>query len=308
MANTANKYIEQPTYNQYNADPTGWTTPINNNWGKIDAALGSVQSLNLGGAGAATVTLTNTYPIVAYPTPGPASYIPFILNVTGALTGNCIIRIPSGVGGSWVVINASSGAYTVTVDNAAGGTSVLCRQGFRTSIYSDGTNIGICDDQFLPGGSNTQIQFNNSGSLGGSPKMTFDGTTTTIDALAVTTDITVGDDITAAGTVADSIGDVRVIPANPKTGAYALLASDAGKFISITTGGITLNTSTFTTGQNVTIYNNSVSSQTIAQGAGVTLRQVGTASTGNRTLAQFGLATILCVGTETYVITGGGLT
>jgi hypothetical protein len=308
MANTTNKYIVQPNYNDYAGDPTGWTDPINVNWGKIDAAFGTVQNFNLGSLGAITITLTNEYPIVAYPTPGPASYIPFILNITGAMTGNCIIRIPSTVCGSWVVINGSTGNYTVTVDNAGGGTSVLCRQGFRTSIYSDGTNIGICDDQFLPGGSNTQIQFNNSGALGGSSKMTFDGTTTTIDTLAVTNGATVGGAIVGASTVSDSIGNVRTIPQNSKTAAYALLASDAGKFISITTGGVTINTSIFTVGQNVTIYNNSVSSQTITQGAGVTLRQVGSASTGNRTLAQYGLATLLCVGTDTYVITGGGLT
>jgi hypothetical protein len=35
---------------------------------------------------------------------------------------------------------------------------------------------------------------------------------------------------------------------------------------------------------------------------------VGTATTGNRTLAQRGVATVLCVGTDTFVIMGGGLT
>ena len=35
---------------------------------------------------------------------------------------------------------------------------------------------------------------------------------------------------------------------------------------------------------------------------------VGTASTGSRTLAQRGLATVYCVAANTFVITGGGLT
>jgi hypothetical protein len=35
--------------------------------------------------------------------------------------------------------------------------------------------------------------------------------------------------------------------------------------------------------------------------------QVGTSNTGNRTLAQKGLATVYCVTTNTFVITGGGL-
>jgi hypothetical protein len=141
MASTTNKNIEQPTYNQYAADPTGWTTPVNNNWGRIDTALGAVQPINLGGAGAITVTLTTTYPIVSYPSGGNASYIPMILSVTGAMTGNCIIRVPSGVCGQWIVVNATTGAFTLTVDNAAGGTSVACTQGYSVTVYSDGTNI-----------------------------------------------------------------------------------------------------------------------------------------------------------------------
>jgi hypothetical protein len=94
---------------------------------------------------------------------------------------------------------------------------------------------------------------------------------------------------------------------NSQTSAYVLVASDNGKYIDITTGGITLNTGVFTVGQNTVIYNNSASSQTITQGSGVTLRLASTASTGNRTLAQYGVATILCVGTNTYVIAGTGV-
>jgi hypothetical protein len=94
---------------------------------------------------------------------------------------------------------------------------------------------------------------------------------------------------------------------NPQTSAYVLVASDNGKYIDITTGGITLNTGIFTVGQNVVIYNNSALSQTITQGSGVTLRLASTASTGNRTLAQYGVATILCVGTNTYVVAGTGI-
>jgi hypothetical protein len=34
----------------------------------------------------------------------------------------------------------------------------------------------------------------------------------------------------------------------------------------------------------------------------------GTSTTGDRTLAQRGVATILCVGSNTFVIIGGGIT
>jgi hypothetical protein len=108
-------------------------------------------------------------------------------------------------------------------------------------------------------------------------------------------------------TVNDSIGNVRDVPQNSQVAAYVLVASDAGKHVSITTGGVTVPNAVFSTGQTVTIFNNSVSNQTITQATSVTLRQVGTANTGNRTLAQYGMATILCTAANTFVITGGGL-
>lgn len=97
------------------------------------------------------------------------------------------------------------------------------------------------------------------------------------------------------------------IPANSQTSAYVLVAGDAGKHINITTGGVTVNASVFATGDAVSIYNNSGSDQTITQGTSVTMRHAGTANTGNRTLAQYGVATILCVGSNTFVISGAGL-
>ena len=98
------------------------------------------------------------------------------------------------------------------------------------------------------------------------------------------------------------------VPQNAQTSAYTVAATDNGKYISITTGGVTFATTTaMTEGQNVVIYNNSGSNQTITQGTSVTLRFAGTATTGNRTLSQYGIATAICVGSNTYVIAGTGL-
>jgi hypothetical protein len=101
---------------------------------------------------------------------------------------------------------------------------------------------------------------------------------------------------------------VRGIPQNSQVGAYILSISDSGKHISITTGGATVNSGIFSAGDTIAIYNNSVSNQTITQGSGVTLRFAGTSNTGNRTLAQYGLCTVLCVSANTFVISGSGLT
>jgi len=105
----------------------------------------------------------------------------------------------------------------------------------------------------------------------------------------------------------DSAGSYRIIPQNSKTSSYTLVAADTGKHISITTGGVTVPASVFSVGDVISIYNNSGSNQTITQGSSTTLRQAGTANTGNRTLAQYGVATVLCVASNTFVISGAGL-
>jgi hypothetical protein len=108
-------------------------------------------------------------------------------------------------------------------------------------------------------------------------------------------------------TGAQGISAAQNIPVNTQTTAYTLSISDVGKAINITTGGVTVPTGVFGPGDVITVYNNSSTSQIITQGS-TTVYLVGTALTGNRTLAQRGLATLLCVATNQFVITGGGLT
>jgi len=98
------------------------------------------------------------------------------------------------------------------------------------------------------------------------------------------------------------------IPQNSQTSGYTLVIGDSGKHISITTGGVTVPSGVFSAGDSITVFNNSGSDQTITQGGSVTLRFAGTSSTGNRTLAQYGVCSILCVASNTFVISGAGLT
>jgi len=116
--------------------------------------------------------------------------------------------------------------------------------------------------------------------------------------------------LTSSGDVSDSLGLVRSLPVNSQTSAYIVAATDNGRTISITTGGVTVNNSIMSSGMVVSIYNNSASSQTITQGAGVTLQWAGqtSSSTGNRTLGLYGLATIVFLSASSAVITGSGLT
>ena len=123
-----------------------------------------------------------------------------------------------------------------------------------------------------------------------------------------TNGLTSSSTITSNSTISDQAGDLRDLVNSSKTAAYVPAVTDNGKLINITTGGITINASVFSAGQNVTIYNNSGSSQTITQGTSVTMYLDGTATTGNRTLAQRGICTILCVASNTFVCSGAGVT
>jgi hypothetical protein len=105
----------------------------------------------------------------------------------------------------------------------------------------------------------------------------------------------------------DAGGNLRSVPQNSQTAAYTLVAGDVGKHISITTGGVTIPASVFSVGDAISIYNNSGSDQTITQGTSVTLRLAGDGTAGNKTLALYGLCTVLCVASDEFVIAGTGL-
>lgn len=68
------------------------------------------------------------------------------INLVGVLTGNINVIFPSGTangGRQWIIMNSTTGAFTITLKTAAG-TGVLCPQtgpGAPTSIYCDNTNI-----------------------------------------------------------------------------------------------------------------------------------------------------------------------
>ena len=111
-----------------------------------------------------------------------------------------------------------------------------------------------------------------------------------------------------SGTISDSKGNLRSIPKNAKSSAYVAVATDAGKAIYISSGGVTLNNSVFSAGDAVTIINDSGSNQTITQGSGVTMYHTSTGLTGNRTLAGRGMCTVWFESASKAYIGGSGLT
>lgn len=135
------------------------------------------------------------------------------------------------------------------------------------------------------------------------------GTSFTANATVVNaTSYNVGTTVVAnsSGTF-DSLGNVRSIPIQAKTTSYTLASGDNGTTIS-SNAGVTVNGAVITANQVFTIFNNSNASITITQGTGATMYLAGNTSTGNRTLANYGVATVLCVAANTFVISGAGLT
>ena len=112
--------------------------------------------------------------------------------------------------------------------------------------------------------------------------------------------------------VSDSIGSLRDVPLNDQSSyaSYTLIASDAGKVVHAhsTTATVVVPNSVFSVGNVVTILNGGTGNIAINQGSGLSLRNNGDGSTGNRTLAQYGMATIYFTGASVCYISGSNMT
>lgn len=130
-----------------------------------------------------------------------------------------------------------------------------------------------------------------------------------IAAGATATTQTAGDASTKVATTA-FVDALRDVASNPQSASYTLALTDRGKSID-TTAGVTVPPNSavaFPVGATITITNCSSSAAiTITQGAGVALRQAGVGSSGNRTLAAYGVATLRKIATDIWIVAGAGL-
>lgn len=97
------------------------------------------------------------------------------------------------------------------------------------------------------------------------------------------------------------------VPAVVKSANYTLAKTNLGDHVSISAGDITVPPDVFAIGDVVVIYNNNgTTARSIIRGAGVTLYWIDGAN-ATRTLGIRGLATLICVASNTFVITGQGV-
>jgi hypothetical protein len=305
----------------------GWTQPLTiTNTGNVDiAAPTSGYALRVTAGFAATFSDgTGDYGIQMA---GGAAYVgttsnhltSFRTNNTDrmyiAAAGNVVINAPGS--GTALAIVPQSGDFAAEFNAISGDDASVS---FNSNGRSSGTGFQIYQSSvgtaWLANGDAThgmnfstagvsRMQISSSGKVNIDPPST-SGVALTVNGISGTHSTQIAD---SANTLYDA--GYLGIPQNAKTSAYVLVLADRGKHISITTGGVTVNASIFSAGDAVTVFNNSGSNQTITQGTSVTLRLGGTATTGSRTLAQYGVATLLCIvggATPTFVIGGSGVT
>jgi len=177
-------------------------------------------------------------------------------------------------------------AITFPRFNADNTVSALSAADFRTAIGA-GTGTG------------TVTSVSGTGSANG---LSLSGTVTSSGSITLSGSVT---SVATGATIDGVVIGYRNIPRS--TTSSTATTGDVGKCIAVT-AGITIPNSTFAAGDAISIYNNSGSSGTITQASGLTMYLAGTATTGNRTLAQRGIATIWFNSATECVISGGGLT
>ena len=291
MANTTSASLKLTV--QATGENSGtWGQITNTNLLILEQAIGGYAGVGLNATTGATLVFSNG---------ALSNGKNQIIKLTGTITSAVNVTIPDSIEKTYIVENATSGAFTVTFKTSSGtGVTWAATDKGKKILYSDGTNVleGISSVGDLVAGDVTTDTITTN---------TINVSNITISASTTANTISASGDVTtSAGNMSDQKGEVRTVPANTQASTYTLVASDHGKVI-IASNTITVPSGIFSTGQTISIYNNTASDISINRSS-VTMYWVTDGTDADRTLATRGVATILCVGTNTFVITGGLLT
>jgi len=212
-----------------------WGDTVNN---------GITQYTNIAIAG--TLTLTGDGAVTLANTTGDASASNITSTLAGAgtvtaqfaivkVSGTTTTKVVTGPSYSktYVVDNASSFAVTF---KASGQTGVSVAAAEKVTVYFNGTDyIKIAGTIANAAGSNTQVQFNNSGLLGASASLTWDGTTLSSTQVNITgqgtlrlQDTTGGEYVGLRSPSALGASYTLTFPADDGTSGQALITDGSG--------------------------------------------------------------------------------
>jgi len=213
-----------------------WGDITNTNLNLLQQAIGGYQEVSIAG-GAQTTTLVMTDGAISNARNA-------VIKLTGAITGNQIVTVPSGIEKTYIISNGTTGAFTVEFKTASGtGVTFATTNKGSKIFFADGTNI-VEVPLGTPGGTDKQIQFNNAGSFGGITMGTAgqvlqtDGTTATFATPAaggtswqavVTSSLSV---VAGAGYFINTSGGAitATLPASPTIGQFISFIDYAGTF------------------------------------------------------------------------------
>jgi hypothetical protein len=218
-----------------------WGTKTNTNLSLFEQLTGGFSTKDINGP-AQTTALTISDGALT----GTAQFR--MIEFIGAITGNQIVTIPLDVENFYFLRNSTSNSFTVEFKYASGSGSTVTFSATDKGdklIFAkadDATNPNVVELALSspPGGSDTQIQFNNSGSFGGSANLVWDGTNLNIGATgeARFQDTSGGEyvGLKAAGTVSSSY--TLVLPTATGTVDQVIKTDGSGNlsFTTLTSG------------------------------------------------------------------------
>jgi len=228
MANTSLIGLTLPTTGTLSGT---WGDTVNNAISQIiDVAVAGTQTITTD----ADVDLSVTVGSAASTGLTSTSSQYAVLLCTGARTAARNINTPKQ-SKTYVVINDTSGGYAITVRGGPSSptTGVTVAAGTRAIIAWNGTdfvNVGGGS----AAGSNTQVQFNNSGAFGASSNLTWNGTTLTSTGFGGPLNGTVGATTPAAGAFTTLTATTPVAVTSGGTGQSSALTQYGVVFASTT--------------------------------------------------------------------------
>jgi hypothetical protein len=232
---------------------------------------------NASGTGTTTLQSANTSSSTTFTLPGVDGTNGQFLSTDGS--GNLTFSSPAGAGTVTAVSVVSANGFAGTVANSTSTPAISLSTSITGVLKGNGTAISAATagtDYVAPSGA---LGTPSSGTLS---SCTIDGT--------------------------NKVGYIGA----PQSTNTTVAASDAGKHIYFTGGStatLTVNTNSTTAidvGTVILVVNNNSGNLTIS-GAGVTF-QLANGATGNRTVATKGMATLLKVATDTWYVSGPGVT
>jgi len=121
-----------------------WGDKTNTNLNLVQQAIAGFQSISIAG-GAQTTALTMDNAALSNARNA-------VIKLTGTITGNQIVTVPTGIEKTYIVQNGTTGAFTVEFKQAGGtGTTFSTTDKSIKILFADGTNINTVDLDTLSG-------------------------------------------------------------------------------------------------------------------------------------------------------------